>query len=467
MFLLSSRIIIKDNIKRKEDQNMNAYYNNNDLRQDNINTLYQPAAVQKAKKKSGGRIVAMALCFSLLGGAVGTGGTYFALKGSDNSASAVVTDSSSQSESHNAVFNTAQAPAVTQTNSSRTKMTAAEVYKANVNSTVGITTSINTNYFGYKTTAAASGSGFIISDDGYIVTNHHVIDSANKITVTLYEGKTYEAELIGSDENNDIAVLKIDAQGLTPVKLGSSSSLSVGDDVAAIGNPLGELTFSLTTGVVSALERTITTQNSTMQLIQTDAAINSGNSGGALFNMYGEVVGVTNAKYSSAGSSTQASIDNIGFAIPIDNVKTIIQSLIDKGFVVTPYIGVGAADVSSQMKEENKPEGAVIKKVDEDSPAQQAGLKVDDIITEVNGRKIKSSGELVSAVRAASKGDKLVFKVYRDESYTQLSVTVDEKTPEKSDKDSSAQQGSRRQSGGSDDQYGNYDFFGDFGDLPF
>ena len=188
-----------------------------------------------------------------------------------------------------------------------------------------------TNYFGYKTTAAASGSGFIITDDGYIVTNYHVIEGANKVKVTTYDNTSYDAEVVGTDENNDIAVLKIDGKDLTPVTLGSSESLAVGDDVVAIGNPLGELTFTLTSGVVSAMDRQITTGTSLMMdLIQTDCAINAGNSGGALFNMYGEVVGVTNAKYSS-NSSTEASIDNIGFAIPIDTVKDIVTSIIEKG----------------------------------------------------------------------------------------------------------------------------------------
>jgi serine protease Do len=333
-------------------------------------------------------------------------------------------------------------------------MTAAEVYKANVNSTVGITTSINTNYFGYKTTAAASGSGFIISSDGYIVTNHHVIDDANKITVTLYDGKKYEGELVGSNESNDITVVKIDAQGLTPVKLGSSGELNVGDEVAAIGNPLGELTFSLTKGVVSALDRTITAENTTMSLIQTDAAINAGNSGGALFNMKGEVVGVTNAKYSSSGMGT-ASIDNIGFAIPIDNVKSIINSLIKNGYAASPYIGVGVAVSSAQS--ESEVSGAVIKKVYDDSPAQQAGIKEGDIITEVNGKKIKNGSELTSYVKTTSKGDKMVCKVDRDGTTLEVTITVDEKESA-SQSDQSTQERSKNSSGSIDD----YDIFGNF-----
>ena len=201
---------------------MNEYYNSN-YDQNRQGGIYQPQyEAPKAKKKSGsGKVIALALCFSLLGGAVGTGGTYVGMRYLNSEASQAAEDSS-ESEKETVLLTSSRiSNALAQTAAGTgTLMTASEVYKANVNSTVGITTSITTNYFGYETTAAASGSGFIISADGYIVTNHHVIDGANKITVTLYDGKSYEAELIGSDESNDIAVLKIDADGLTPVVLG-------------------------------------------------------------------------------------------------------------------------------------------------------------------------------------------------------------------------------------------------------
>ena len=447
---------------------MNEYYNSNydQNRQDGI---YQPQyEAPKAKKKSGsGKVIALALCFSLLGGAVGTGGTYVGMRYLNNEATQASEDSS-ESEKETVLLTSSRiSNALAQTAAGTgTLMTASEVYKANVNSTVGITTSITTNYFGYETTAAASGSGFIISADGYIVTNHHVIDGANKITVTLYDGKSYEAELIGSDESNDIAVLKIDADGLTPVVLGSSNDLSVGDEVVAIGNPLGELTFSLTAGVVSALDRTITTQNTTMNLIQTDTAINSGNSGGALFNMYGEVVGITNAKYSSSGLTSEASIDNIGFAIPIDNVKSIIESLIKNGYVIKPYIGISVAEVSSELKDYGVPGGVAVKVVKDDSPAENAGLKVNDVITKVNGKEISSSSELIALVKASSKGDKLDLTVYRNGSYTEITVTVDETKQEssttESDNTQDSTQSSQRQQRGSDQ----YSGFGDFSGLP-
>lgn len=213
------------------------------------------------------------------------------------------------------------------------KMTAAQVYAKNVDATVGISTKSTTrNMFGYSTESAASGSGFIVSSNGYVVTNYHVIEGADSITVSTNNGKSYEATVRGYNENYDVAVLKINATGLRAVTLGKSSDANVGDEVVTIGNPLGELTFSLTSGAISALNREVTfSQNNTMKLIQTDAAINSGNSGGPLFNLYGEVIGITNAKYSSGSSSSEASIDNIGFAIPIDEVDSTIKKIIKSG----------------------------------------------------------------------------------------------------------------------------------------
>ena len=385
----------------------------------------QPAQPVKAKN-SKLRLAALAISFSLLGGALGTGGTFAALRAfGNNSGTASATKTNGT-----AVIKTAddsgKSVAMQTVKTNGTQLTASQVYQNNVNSTVGITTEITTNYFGYKTTAAASGSGFIITDDGYIVTNHHVIEGANSVKVTLYDNTQYDAEIVGSDESNDIAVLKIDASGLTPVTLGDSEALSVGDNVVAIGNPLGELTFTLTSGVVSAKDRSITTSNSVMMnLIQTDCAINSGNSGGALFNMYGEVVGVTNAKYSS-NSSTEASIDNIGFAIPINNVKDIVTSIIENGYVVKPYIGVSVETVSSDMKSYGIPEGAVVRVVNEDSPAEKAGLKENDIITKADDEDITSSNDLVSKIKKASKGDKIKLTVYRQGEEKTIELTVDE-----------------------------------------
>ena len=304
-------------------------------------------------------------------------------------------------------------------------MTAAEVYAATVNSTVGITTSGTTNVFGYESVTAASGSGFIITEDGYILTNYHVIEGSDSITVTMYDGSSYDAELIGYDQSNDVAVLKIDASGLTPVTFGDSDKLVVGQDVLAIGNPLGELTFSLTTGVVSALDREITLSGSLrMKLIQTDCAINSGNSGGALFNMYGEVVGITNAKYSSSGY--EASVDNIGFAIPVNTVTGIVEQIMTDGEISSPYIGLSVRDVDESLLDFGIPAGAEVHAVTEDSPAAEAGLEENDIITAANGETITGSGDLVDFIRACQAGDKVELTVYRKGETITLTVTVSE-----------------------------------------
>ena len=352
-------------------------------------------------------------------------------------------------------------------------LTAAEVYAANVNSTVGITTTITVNYFGYKTSQAAAGSGFIITADGYILTNYHVIEDSSSIKVTLYDDTKYEATIVGYDESNDVAVIKVDATDLTPVVLGDSDLLNVGDEVIAIGNPLGELTFSLTKGVVSALNRSVTTSDDvTMELIQTDCAINSGNSGGALFNMYGEVVGITNAKYSSDGDSSEASIDNIGFAIPMANVKEIVMSIIEKGYISKPYIGVSITTVSSESISLGVPEGAIVKEITEGGPADKAGLKVNDVITAINGQAVTSSDDVVDIVGDMAVGDKAELSIYRSGDTATITITIEEKVvsalaEEDDDTSSQSSNGYNYYGYGNDDSngygsYGGYDSFEDF-----
>ena len=279
---------------------------------------------------------------------------------------------------------------------------------------------------GSSGTPAASGSGIVLTDNGYILTNYHVIEDSLSVTVSTYDGASYDASVVGFDQSNDIAVLKVDAEGLSPAVLGKSSDLSVGDQVVAIGNPLGELTFTMTQGIVSALDRDVTlSSGSSMKLIQTDCAINSGNSGGALFNLYGEVIGITNAKYSSSSSSS-ASIDNIGFAIPINHVLSIVKSIIEKGYISKPYVGVSVSDVNQQTQLYGIPAGAAVQAVSDGSPAAEAGLQAGDVITRVNGTEITGSSDLVSLVSEAAIGDTLAMTVYRQGSTIELTVTVGE-----------------------------------------
>ena len=394
------------------------------------NCYYKPPK----KEKSGwpaGLVIAVTLVCSLLAGAFGAGGMYLATTFMDDTTPSTngtkpTTSGTSQSttilegDRENVVID------ITKIDTSKV-MTQAEVYAANVNSTVGITTSITTNLWGYQTTSAASGSGFVFSKDGYILTNYHVVDDSTSITVSMYDGTTYDAKLVGYDESNDVAVLKVEATDLVPVVLGNSDNLNVGDSVVAIGNPLGELTFSLTAGSISAKDRDITMSNgSSMQLLQTDCAINSGNSGGALFNLYGEVVGITNAKYSSSSSSSTASIDNIGFAIPINKARSIAESIIEKGYVSKPYVGVSVATVSEETQMYGLPQGASVQQIVENSPAAEAGLQINDIITHVNGNEIASSNDMVAAVRNAAIGDELKLTVYRMGKTVEVTVTVGE-----------------------------------------
>ena len=383
-----------------------------------------PAPEQRKKSGRAGKVVALLLACALVGGGSGFGAAVLMQKNAAQPQEAVQASSDASVMLEGKRQTAALQVASIDTG---TVLTPSEVYAQNVNSTVGITTSITTNYFGYQTTAAAAGSGFILTQDGYILTNYHVVENSNSIKVTTYDGTSYDAQLIGYDESNDIAVLKIDATDLPPVVLGDSDTLNVGDTVVAIGNPLGELTFSLTTGAVSALNRPVTfSTGTTMNLIQTDCAINSGNSGGALFNLYGEVIGITNAKYSSSGSSSEASIDNIGFAIPIDQVRSIFESIITNGYIVKPYIGVTVSDVSAESQSYGLPQGAAVRSVTENGPAAEAGLQENDIITTVNGETVTGSNDLVKLVKASAAGDTLELTVYRQGQTLTLTLTVGE-----------------------------------------
>lgn len=389
----------------------------------------------------GKRAVALVLSCALIGGLAGFGGSKLADASHD----------STIREGHRepTVIN------ISQVDTSRQR-TASEVYAANVNSTVGITTSaVTTNFWGVPVSSAAAGSGFIFSDDGYILTNYHVIEGATSVTVTMFNGDEYDASLVGYDASNDIAVLKIEAEGLTPVVLGNSDTLNVGDDVVAIGNPLGEFTFSLTKGSVSALNREVTLSSNngqtrfTMELIQTDCAINSGNSGGALFNLYGEVVGITNAKYSNNGNSSQASIESIGFAIPINQVRSLVESIIEKGYIEKPYIGISVRDVSEESQAYGLPKGASVGEVKDDSPAQKAGVQINDIITAANGQAIDSGDALVELVKTCEPEDTLELTVYRQGETLTLTVTVGQQVQPAIQQDAGqTQQQSQTQQGG-------------------
>ena len=393
--------------------------------------VYTPAP---RKGRTGLKIAALCLCCTLLGGAAGLGGAaLFAARAK--------TEVPQPQPNQTTIYETQREPTVvTVANIAAGKeLSPAEVYASNLNACVGITVSTTTNIFGYTTTSAATGSGFVISSDGYIVTNYHVIKEAAgstgvPISVAFQDGKTYEAKLIGGEEDNDVAVLKIEATGLTPVVLGDSDHLVVGEAVYAIGNPLGELTSSLTDGLVSALDRVITTGSSddstSLNMLQTNCAINSGNSGGPLFNRFGEVIGITTAKMSGS-SSGSASIEGLGFAIPINDVKDIIRDLIEHGYVTgKPYMGVSVSTVSAtDTKRYNLSVGAYVEAVEAGSCSEKAGLQVGDIITAINDTEITTHSALVAAKAMYRAGDTVTLKVVRNHQELELQLTFDEEAP--------------------------------------
>ena len=308
------------------------------------------------------------------------------------------------------------------------ELTPAQVYAMNVNAVVAISNQgLTTNIFGQTSETASSGSGFIISADGYIVSNYHVVSGANTLMVITADGKEYDAKLVGYDATNDLSVLKIDAENLTFAKLGSSDALVEGDRVAAIGNPLGELTSSLTVGYISAKGRRVNTDGTAMEMLQTDAAINSGNSGGPLFNMKGEVVGITTAKYSGT-SNSGATIEGIGFAIPMDDVKSMIEDLKAFGYIKSGYLGVMVQDVAVATAEQyGLPLGALIVEVTPGGCAEKAGMKAKDIVTNLGGTKIESMSDLTRALGKYEGGEDVVITVYRGGQTLNLPVKLDSK----------------------------------------
>lgn len=297
---------------------------------------------------------------------------------------------------------------------------------------------VNSIFYRQSNTATATGSGIIISDDGYILTNNHIVDTSssssngyssyysvsesNKVTVTLYGDSTeYEATIVGTDSQTDLAVIKIDKTGLTPAELGDSDKVQVGEFAMAIGNPLG-LDTSVTCGVISATNREITdSDNKTYTLIQTDAAINSGNSGGALVNADGKVIGLNTLKISSTG------VEGMGFAIPINSTIDIYQQLIEYNKVKRPYIGISGVDLDEKTASANKlVQGIYVKSIDEFSAAEKAGIKIGDVIVGADGKEIKTMEELNNIKNSHQIGDSLTIKVNRNGKELDLTVTLQE-----------------------------------------
>ena len=376
----------------------------------------QPVQEMKPVKKNriGLKVTALALCCALLGGAVGGGVAW----GVSNSSGGTSVNVSGRTVSQVSL----------KTVDGKTEMSDAEVYAANVNSVVSInvTGTSGYNFFGQPVQSASSGSGFVLTSDGYIVTNYHVVENAETVKVTMYNGDEYDAQYVGGDEDYDIAVIKIEATGLQAVTLGNSEELNVGDHVLAIGNPLGDLTFSMSGGMVSSVNRTINVDGTPFNMIQTDTSINPGNSGGPLLNSYGEVVGIVSAKYSSYGTSGE-SVEGLGFAIPINDVISMIQDIMTNGYVSNKaYLGATIGTLTSSMAQQYRydiSQGAFVYSVEDGSPAAQAGLQLGDVITAIDGTEIASLDDLTAAKKSYSAGDTSTLTVYRQGETVTLELT--------------------------------------------
>ena len=406
-----------------------------------------PAPAPESPKKRGFfhrtavKVTALILACAVAGGLAGWGGA--AIAGS--------------STSRTSIQQSSRQPVSVQVKNvdGQTKMEPAEVYASVVNSAVSINCSAtSTNIFGQQTQTASSGSGFIITEDGYVVTNYHVVSGASSVEVTLYNGDTYDATVIGGDSDYDVAVLKIEATGLQPVTLGESADVNVGDTVLAIGNPLGELTFSMSQGIVSSCDRAINVDGTPFNMIQVDCSINPGNSGGPLVNLYGEVVGIVSAKYSTYSSTT---VEGLGFAIPISDVRSIITDIMENGAVTDKaYMAITAGTMNEQMAAQfniDVTEGVFVYSVVEGGAGDKAGLRLGDVITKMGDKTLTSRQDLSAAMKGYRAGDTVTLTVYRGGQYIEVELTFDTQ-PQTTGSDDSSQS--------SDNSYG----YGNGGQMP-
>ena len=310
-------------------------------------------------------------------------------------------------------------------------LTAQEVYGINVDAVCGIATEVTTNVFGQTASTAVVGSGFVLTEDGYVVTNNHVVEGTDNVSVKLHDGSTYPAEVVGGDSLSDVALLKIEAEGLSHVAVGDSDAIAVGEGCIAIGNPLGELTFTMTGGYVSALPREINISGKPISMFQTDAAINAGNSGGPLFDMAGNVIGITSAKISGITGSG-ASIEGVGFAIPINEALRVVYDLQEYGYVRgRAFLGVTVKELDAATADTyGLPVGPIVQSVVADSCADKAGIAVKDIILAFNGRTVQTYTQLMSALNKCSAGDEVTLRIYRAGAELDVTLTLDERPEE-------------------------------------
>lgn len=368
-----------------------------DMQNHQMNYSQPPRAPRK--KRSNGKIYTtvaiIGVCSVLLSGVAGYAGTRIANETSkDNTSSQVYTQTPATS---NTTPNTSNAGIEVMDVSGIVAMLRPSVIEITTESV-----SSGNSIFGQYTQQGA-GSGVILSEDGYIVTNNHVIEGANSIKVKTFDGQEYDAQLCGTDPQTDIAVIKVDASGLSPATIGNSDDIQVGETSIAIGNPLGSLGGTVTTGIISAVGREITIEDETMTLLQTDAAINPGNSGGGLFNVKGELIGIVNAKQSNTG------IEGLGFAIPISDVTNVIDDLVSEGKVTSrPVLGVSLQDITDSLfSSSDLTPGVYIVQIVPDGTADRAGLKYGDRIVSFDGQEVSSAREVKSILRHHAIGDEI------------------------------------------------------------
>ena len=376
-----------------------------------------------------GKNIAIPFISGVLGASLIIGGNYAYTKFNNNSVSSenIIQNNSSTSNTSNSI-NTSL---ISLENFSETGTYVAQKVLPSV---VGIKVeyTVNSIFNRSTSTATAEGSGVIITEDGYILTNNHVINSssdsyfyslseANKVIVYLYNDETeYEATIIGTDEQTDLAVIKIDKQNLVAAELGNSDTVQVGEFAMAVGNPLG-FQNSVSSGIISATNRTITSDGKTFKVIQTDAAINSGNSGGALVNSKGQVIGINTLK--SAGTG----VEGLGFAIPINSTKEIYEQLITYNKVKRPYIGITGRDLTESLaKANNLPVGIYVTNVTEFSSAEKAGIKIGDVILKINEKEVKTMQELNEIKNNFKIGDEIKLTVSRDGKEKELTIILSE-----------------------------------------
>ncbi len=427
-----------------EEKNENKKVENTQETTKNFSTVQNPntykTVYQKSKKEKTkvgfGKSVLLPFFSGVVGCAVVVGTCF----GVPSIRSEILGTNSGLSNSNSSSSNSENSGYVSQTSLSNYSDTS--VYAANkiLPSIVGIKVEYNVNslvsMFGRQTqstTAQASGSGIIISEDGYILTNNHIVSTssedsfyevseATKVTVTLFGDETeYEAQIIGTDEQTDLAVIKIDKTGLTKAEFADSDNIKVGEFAMAVGNPLG-LESSITCGVVSAVNREVTdSDGKTYTLIQTDAAINAGNSGGALVNSQGQVIGINTLKLEGNG------IEGMGFAIPINSTEDIASQLIQYSKVKRPYIGITGMDLDEETaKANNLVVGIYVKAIDDFSAAEKAGLKIGDVIIEADGKDITTMDELNEIKNSHQIGDEMTVKVNRNGEERDLTITLGE-----------------------------------------